>query len=290
MRNTIRRMVSYFTLSPSSRSTRIVNPRISNSNFKRYHHSQNSNFLHIQSSPMSWSCKKCTFVNPPSQISECEICFSSPPHPSSSFATSSSSSSPKWSCKSCTLFNSYKNPTCHLCGTRNTVLSISSFNDINEIDDDSSVGSVFWPLRSCKRKAVDSLEDSDQPLVAKESKKAIDFVDFSEDFDQPLKAKDSKSAVDIFDSYEHFAKPLERVDSGKGVSSLKILSYNVWFREDLELEKRMKAIGDLVLLHSPDFICFQVSSSLHIIFTIFAASTLMIKKRVQCQYTTLIRH
>lgn len=225
---------------------------------------------------MSWSCKKCTFVNPPSQISECEICFSSPPHPSSSSATSSSS--PKWSCKSCTLFNSYKNPTCHLCGTRNTVLSISSFNDINDIDDDSSVGSVFWPLRSCKRKAVDSLEDSVQPLVAKESKKAIDFVDFSEDFDQPLKAKDSKRAVDIFDSHEHFAKPLERVDSGKGVSSLKILSYNVWFREDLELEKRMKAIGDLVLMHSPDFICFQVSLSLHItIFKISLSSILLVE-------------
>ena len=48
----------------------------------------------------------------------------------------------------------------------------------------------------------------------------------------------------------------ENIDSGK---AFKILSYNVWFREDLELHKRMKAIGDLVQLHSPDFICFQVS-------------------------------
>lgn len=41
--------------------------------------------------------------------------------------------------------------------------------------------------------------------------------------------------------------------------SLKILSYNVWFREDLELYKRMQALGDLIQLHSPDLICFQVS-------------------------------
>ncbi|KAL5978663.1 hypothetical protein ACLOJK_029780 [Asimina triloba] len=41
------------------------------------------------------------------------------------------------------------------------------------------------------------------------------------------------------------------------LSALKILSYNVWFREDLELEKRMKALGDLIQQHSPDLICFQ---------------------------------
>lgn len=40
--------------------------------------------------------------------------------------------------------------------------------------------------------------------------------------------------------------------------SLKILSYNVWFREDLEMHKRMKALGDLIQMHSPDLICFQV--------------------------------
>ncbi|KAK2359042.1 hypothetical protein P8452_78035 [Trifolium repens] len=165
----------------------------------------------------SWSCQKCTFINPSSQISECQICKSSPP----SASTSSPSSSPKWSCKSCTLFNSYKNSTCHLCGTRSSVLSISTFNDIHHIDDDDDddskdISTVFWPLRPCKkRKAADSPEH--------------------------VSAQPSDLTT-------------ENVDSGK---DLKILSYNVWFREDLELHKRMKAIGDLVLLHSPDFICFQ---------------------------------
>lgn len=37
----------------------------------------------------------------------------------------------------------------------------------------------------------------------------------------------------------------------------KILSYNVWFREDLEMHGRMKALGNLIELHSPDVICFQ---------------------------------
>ncbi|CAL5199536.1 unnamed protein product [Lathyrus oleraceus] len=196
----------------------LPNPRIQN--FK------NSNFhSQIPSSMSSWSCHKCTFLNPPSQISECQICSSSPPPPSLSPSPSSSSISPKWSCKSCTLFNSYKNSTCHLCGTRSHALSVSTFHDLTEIEHDDSVGSVFLPLRSCKRKAVDSAEDSAQPLDSKRSCNPIDLT--------------------------------EKDDSGKGLSSLKILSYNVWFREDLELHKRMKAIGDLVQLHSPDIICFQ---------------------------------
>lgn len=45
-----------------------------------------------------------------------------------------------------------------------------------------------------------------------------------------------------------------------GLNTLKILSFNVWFREDLELHKRMKALGDLIQVHSPDIICFQVFS------------------------------
>lgn len=48
-------------------------------------------------------------------------------------------------------------------------------------------------------------------------------------------------------------------ETGAVSGSLKILSYNVWFREDLEMHQRMKKIGDLIQLHSPDIICFQVS-------------------------------
>ena len=40
-------------------------------------------------------------------------------------------------------------------------------------------------------------------------------------------------------------------------STVKILSYNVWFG-DVEIQKRMEALGELIQLHSPDVICFQV--------------------------------
>lgn len=55
-----------------------------------------------------------------------------------------------------------------------------------------------------------------------------------------------------------FAESTSSGSSGMGLNTLKILTYNVWFREDLEMHKRMKALGDLVQQHWPDVICFQV--------------------------------
>ncbi|XP_020231421.1 uncharacterized protein LOC109811978 [Cajanus cajan] len=145
------------------------------------------------------------------------------PGPSSS---SPSSSSPKWSCKACTFLNPYNNPSCQVCGTR----CLSNLKDLDDATEhDSSVGSVFFPLRPCnKRKTINDHDSSERVN---------------------LKLKLSQKATDITGD--------EDTDSEKDFSSFKILSYNVWFREDLELHKRMKAIGDLVQLHSPYLICFQ---------------------------------
>ncbi|XP_022724202.1 uncharacterized protein LOC111280923 isoform X4 [Durio zibethinus] len=177
---------------------------------------------------MSWSCKKCTFLNSPSQNAACKICLS-PPSP-----LPSPSSPPKWPCKACTFLNLYKNSNCEICGTRVPVSSLSSFEDLKDtgLDEkaDSSIGSVFLPLKLCssKRKIMDSnVGDED--------------------------------CVELEDS-----------NAGAVKTSLKILTYNVWFREDLEVHKRMKAIGDLIQLHSPDLICFQEVTP--IIYDIFRRS------------------
>lgn len=113
--------------------------------------------------------------------------------------------------------------------------SLSSFEDLNdtEVDGglDSGVGSVFLPLRPCKRKVRDPVGD-DEDCVELGGLGGV---------------KASNKAVAV----------LEDTGSDTVASSLKILSYNVWFREDLEMHKRMKALGDLVQLHSPELICFQ---------------------------------
>ncbi|KAL4366633.1 hypothetical protein GQ457_05G034160 [Hibiscus cannabinus] len=171
---------------------------------------------------MSWSCKKCTFLNPPSQTTACKICLS----PSSS---SSSQSPPRWSCKACTFLNLYNNSNCEICGTRSCLSSLDDLK-VNE-DSDSSVGSVFLPLKPCNKRKIM------EPNLGIED--CVELGGF-----RGIKA--SNKAVQIKGS-----------NSGSVKTSLKILSYNVWFREDLELNKRMKAIGDLIQLHSPDVICFQ---------------------------------
>ncbi|KAK2644515.1 hypothetical protein Ddye_019710 [Dipteronia dyeriana] len=61
----------------------------------------------------------------------------------------------------------------------------------------------------------------------------------------------SESACYLSDSDE------EDYDRGTALSTLKILSYNVWFWENVEVHKRMESIGNLIRLHSPDVICFQ---------------------------------
>ncbi|XP_050203664.1 uncharacterized protein LOC126653770 [Mercurialis annua] len=213
---------------------------------------------------MSWTCKKCTFINDNSSSSKptCQICLSPPSPPS---ILSSNQETPKWSCKACTFLNPYKNTTsCEMCGSTASLSSLSSFDDLNDITAlDSSVGSVFLPLRTCKRKISDSsssMDETDQNSLQfrgfrglKACNKAVVNVDDGDD-QRSVKlggfqgfGASNKAVTVVKDDFIPLAT----------LSSFKILSYNVWFREDLELHKRMKAIGDLIQCHSPDVICFQ---------------------------------
>ena len=128
-----------------------------------YKPSKSCNLSVHLSNLMSWSCKKCTFINSPSPKPTCQICLS-PPSPPSLPSSSSNQETPKWSCKACTFLNPYKNSSCEVCGTRGSVYSLSSLEDLTDTsgldgDVDSSVGSVFMPLRHCKRKVRDSVDD-----------------------------------------------------------------------------------------------------------------------------------
>ncbi|XP_021889049.1 uncharacterized protein LOC110808032 [Carica papaya] len=185
-----------------------------------------------------WSCKKCTFLNSPSQKSHCQICLT-PSSPSSS----SSCLDLKWACKACTFLNPYRNTNCEVCDTRASVSSLSRFDDLYDTgpegDVDSSVGSVFLPLRRCKRKGMETETEMEMDPVRDDG----DLVDLS-GF-RGVMASNKEDTVK------------ENNSSGAGLVTLKVLSYNVWFREDLEMYKRMKAIGELIQLHSPEIICFQ---------------------------------
>lgn len=143
--------------------------------------------------------------------------------------------------------NQYDNSNCEICGTRNSASLLSALgnDDLEELG--SSVGDVFFPLKACssnknKRKVMGSPEvgngkDDDQPDTS------TGFSGFKSKKMEPLSVASRES------------KPL------------KILSYNIWFREDLQMHARMRALGELIQLHSPDIICFQeVTPNLYEIF------------------------
>ncbi|KAJ6363933.1 hypothetical protein OIU76_028961 [Salix suchowensis] len=237
--------------------------------------------VHI-SNLMSWSCKKCTFINSPSPKPTCQICLS-PPSPPPLPSSSSNQETPKWSCKACTFLNPYKNSSCEVCGTRGSVFSLSSLEDLTDTsgldgDVDSSVGSVFMPLRHCKRKVIDSVDDHQEGGFR--GVKSLKNVEVGGDGDstkmggfQGVKVSNKGVTVlkDGGDGHSEKLGGFQGVkSSNKGVTvlkedtnsaavlgSVKILSYNVWFREDLEMHRRMKALGELIQLHSPDVICLQ---------------------------------
>lgn len=129
--------------------------------------------------------------------------------------------------------NPYQNSNCGICGTRASASLISTLEEVDDgLDSCVGIGNVFFPLQRCSNKR-------------KERENPIDIVDDVVEFSGFHGAKLANKAV------------MNETPSETQMGTLKILSYNVWFREDLEMHNRMKAIGDLIRLHSPDVICFQ---------------------------------
>ncbi|WOH09167.1 hypothetical protein DCAR_0728622 [Daucus carota subsp. sativus] len=179
------------------------------------------------SSSTPWTCPKCTFTNPNSQQTTCQICLTPQAQPHVS-------PKPTWSCKSCTFHNSYRNNNCEICGTRASASLLSDLGTEADDEIDPSVGTVFLPLQRCKRK------------IGRVGEMGLGDSGGSGLF-ASVDVKSAKNEVDVLDN------PCTE----KVLKTLKILSYNVWFREDLEMRERMRALGNLIEMHSPDIICLQ---------------------------------
>ncbi|KAJ3674804.1 hypothetical protein LUZ60_005420 [Juncus effusus] len=220
------------------------------SNFKFKPHFKRRSFFFSSPvfSPMDasgWACSRCTFLNSPSQNpSSCKVCLS--PFPSSIPSSSSSIADviTNWACKVCTFANKPTSLSCEMCETRKESKPMSNFSafidlglDQDELTD-PSVGKVFLPLQRCTGRK--------RELPSPEKQAGSDLGKKKSLFLKPCSSNDSN----VLDSGETEDKSLIK-------NKITLMSYNVWFREDLELVKRMQAIGDLILLHKPDLICFQ---------------------------------
>ncbi|GKC98116.1 endonuclease/exonuclease/phosphatase family protein, partial [Tanacetum coccineum] len=133
-------------------------------------------------------------------------------------------------------------------------------DDSVDVDDDVIDLGISRGVKSSYKKAV-GLGDLGVSRGFKSSnKKVADVVTVDDDdaFDVGG-SRDIKSAGKaLIGSDETRAKEDSR--------TLKILSYNVWFA-DIEPRIRMRAIGDIIQLHSPDVICLQeVTPDIYAIF------------------------
>ncbi|XP_051194632.1 uncharacterized protein [Lolium perenne] len=177
--------------------------------------------------PDQWACARCTLCNPRS-LAACDACGAEAPDLGA--VAGGSSLPPQWICARCTLSNPKSLATCGACAAARP----AEVDDADALDLSAIAGAAFLPLRGCSRKRARAA-----------SPDAV--VDEGARSDQKEETAAEKEEVN---AEAHLDK-----------KTIKVMTYNLWFREDLELSKRMKAIGDLIQHHDPDLICFQEVTS-----------------------------
>ncbi|KAJ1295731.1 hypothetical protein BS78_01G245700 [Paspalum vaginatum] len=148
--------------------------------------------------------------------------LSLPTMPSPSRSTPPPPGASEWNCVQCTFLNPSRSDSCEMCDAKRPA----------EVDADSPVVVVAAPasprLRQCGRK--------------RERAASPDVVELCDSAGRDGKGPAARKA----DLEIHLDK-----------KTFKIMTYNVWFREDMEVSRRMDALGDLIKHHTPDFICLQ---------------------------------
>lgn len=199
----------------------------------------------------------------------------------------------KWGCRACTFLNKDADKVCDICGTPKSEVSLDAFAEMDStLDEEEVEGNKFWPLRSCAA-SVSELRNTDENLeetreTSEQSastslapspnlfrkRKAEDEIMGNAESDQGSSGAVSNSLLGQL-HLERISRIIrsgpdsnEESPSSTGIASASsaigddnqpiiILTYNVWFREDLQLSARMNAIGAIILEHKPHLICFQ---------------------------------
>ncbi|XP_044460520.1 uncharacterized protein LOC123192137 [Mangifera indica] len=223
-----------------------------------------------------WRCRQCSSLNFTSRKPSCQICLA-PSSPLLNPSLISSSSS------------------LYLCSNTNNQQQSRNVAEVDS-NLDSSASFSFLPSKwkPCSNEMKNGDQDQNQDcgssngvsrvkiqfqyckFVISEQMFSMSFIIFNyeQDEDEPcyietsccncyhtchehftLVAEDTNSGISIEDTNSGIS--IEDTDSGAVKRSLKILSYNVGFREDVTMQKKIEAIGGLIQQHSPDLICFQ---------------------------------
>ncbi|TVU30972.1 hypothetical protein EJB05_22631, partial [Eragrostis curvula] len=191
------------------------------------------------------------------------------PTPSNSPERPPAADASTWSCHRCTLDNPSCADSCEICETARLV----------EIDADSPApapAAASAPLRPCGKK----MERAESPDAAASTKtERAESLDVAEatPIQRCGKKRERVESPDVVELCDGASGGGGGTGKAPAVNegnlethfdkrTFKIMTYNVWFREDLELSRRMDALGELIKHHSPDFICFQeVTPSIYLL-------------------------
>ncbi|KAH7430899.1 hypothetical protein KP509_08G019700 [Ceratopteris richardii] len=222
-----------------------------------------SNSLH-QDDVYKWGCRACTFLNKES-VNRCEICGTSRSSiPLDSFVEIDSTLEEDtegaenrmtrfWPLRSCT---SSKSESQECLQTRRTTNSSVGSNN-------SATPQERPNRQNRKRNYEDDVEilSSNEPDCGLPS--AVSNAMLHDLHCEKMLRNSHLHGGNTHASLSPQSNSLSRnpaSDSSAGggnSQTIVILTYNVWFREDLEVDARMNAIGAIILDHNPHFICLQ---------------------------------
>ncbi|KAJ7564518.1 hypothetical protein O6H91_02G020600 [Diphasiastrum complanatum] len=203
----------------------------------------------------------------------------------------------EWSCSTCTFVNSIEDSTCEMCGgskadlssedpqvLKERILNNTKLWPLRKQSQPSNAGHMVHepkcvtgsttkaePISAValsprpshsnlqKRKVKNEAEEAHPIVIDRTIATAVnpkdEFVNANIDL---KKANAYVENLHLERSARQSGATVTAVstDSCKSVQPIVIMTYNVWF-QDLEVHKRMAAIGDIIQEHKPHVICFQ---------------------------------
>eukprot|EP00054_Salpingoeca_dolichothecata_P011230 m.62475 g.62475 ORF g.62475 m.62475 type:complete len:424 (-) comp19367_c0_seq4:25-1296(-) len=184
-----------------------------------------------------WSCAACTFSNK-DNAATCQICGQIAVAPGT------------WFCPQCTLANPRDELVCNAC------FGPKPEQDNSAPDSTKSppaATTAAAPPREIKSKPPSSSSSS----INNADSKALTKQPSMSSNDNAYQGLSQKRPLNLAPAVGREDSRSKRRRAAGGGNAFVLLTWNVWFNEEAEVQSRMKAIGKVIAEEKPTFVCFQ---------------------------------